>query len=160
MSYFWFSLILGCTEKNHEQNDDSGDVSAVPEEPSSEPEDNIDEPTDTDTDTDTEEPCDPGECWEFEAETDFYHEQGYPEGDGWACTVVEHTPNRMLFGPYTEEIRDGWFSAEFQLMIDDPSMVGDSTDSVLSIDVYDSTSGSLLAQRQLYRGSLGIIKTD
>lgn len=23
--------------------------------------------TDTDTDTDTEEPCDPGECWEFEA---------------------------------------------------------------------------------------------
>ena len=110
--------------------------------------------TDTDTDTDTEEPCDPGECWEFEAETDFFHEQGYPEGDGWACTVLEHSPNRMLFGPYTEEIRDGWFSAEFQLMTDDASMVGNSTDSVLLIDVYDSTSGSLLAQRQLYRGSL------
>ena len=73
-------------QKKYEHHDDSGSVSAVPEEASAEPEENIEAPTDTPS----ENPCEEGRCWDFEAETDFVHEQGFVEGAGWMCSMSAH----------------------------------------------------------------------
>ncbi len=113
-------------------------------------------PDDTSVPDDTGEyiPCIEGSCWDFEAETDFQHNQGIAEGEGWACHVSEHTENQMLWGPYTQEIQGGWFTADFRLMGDHSALQGNTTDGVLGLDVYDAESGTILAKDTLYRAEL------
>lgn len=81
--------------------------------------------------------CRNGRCefdgWIFQAERDgFGHECGRAEGDGWSVATGDHSACVVLFGPYTQDIPSGNFTATFYVMIDN-NTAGD--DRVFRLDV-------------------------
>lgn len=83
----------------------------------------------------------------FEAEN-MYHQIGRADADGWSVNVTD-TPNRYLsYGPYTTAIASGARTATFRLMLDN---VTADNNQILTLDVYDASTGRILATRTLTR---------
>ena len=95
--------------------------------------------------------CGPCTSWTWQAESDFGHQQGYPDGEGWACNTTDQTPNHMLFGPYATDLPAGAMEAIFHLMIDVPAPAGVADDVVVTLDIFDATKGEILAARVILR---------
>ncbi len=86
--------------------------------------------------------------WVFEAETDLSHAIGRLDGDGWSAVTGDDDAGYLCYGPYTTGIPRGDNTASFVLMIDN-----NSADDlpVVNLDVYDATSGAVLAERTVRR---------
>lgn len=81
----------------------------------------------------------------FENESDFGHQAGYAEGDGWVVTTRNPANTFASYGPYTSG-HSGNRTATFRLRIDNNSS---DNASLLQLDV--SSGGRILAQRTLTR---------
>ena len=86
----------------------------------------------------------------FEAESDLSHQMGYAEGDGWASNTADQSPGHMCYGPYTSVLGAGDYIAHFDLLVDVPGPPA-SNDLVVTLDVFDSQSGTYLAMRDVTR---------
>jgi hypothetical protein len=87
--------------------------------------------------------------WVYDGPSEFYHQIGRAEKDGWSVSVSD-TPNAyMCFGPYAREVGAGPRTARFTLMLDN---VDNDNAPVLTIDVADAATGTVLASRQITRG--------
>lgn len=85
--------------------------------------------------------------WKFEAEQ-LAHQIGRQEGDGWAANTASDNAAYLCYGPYTTIISAGPRIASFRLMIDNNTA---DDDRVVTLDVYDASSGSLLAAHTIKR---------
>jgi YD repeat-containing protein len=88
-----------------------------------------------------------GTAWEGES---LPHQVGYAEANGWAANVTL-LPGYLTYGPYTTGVPTGSRVATWRALID----VRDHPDNspVVTLDVYDATSGQQLAARTLTRHS-------
>lgn len=88
----------------------------------------------------------------FEAERDFFHQIGRSENGGWSVWVKD-TPERFLaYGPYTTAIAAGKRTATFRLLLD--NVTADDL-LILSLDVYDASTGRVLARQDVRRRQFG-----
>jgi YD repeat-containing protein len=76
------------------------------------------------------------------------HNIGYAEADGWAANVTMGAQH-MTYGPYTTAIPAGSHVAVWRVMID--SVAGPANDNIITIDVFDATTGQVLAIETLER---------
>lgn len=88
--------------------------------------------------------------WSWQAEsTTIMHETGQLEGDGWVCRAgIDEANKFMVYGPYDKNITSGPNIAEFRLMIDN---ITGNDDVIVSIDVRNTTTGTVLASQDLTR---------
>jgi len=86
----------------------------------------------------------------YQAEGDqFSHGTGHDDGDGWLCQCGIDMPNQhMLYGPYDTSIPAGPGTAVYKMKIDN-NTVDDNRQ--VCIDVYDATSGTVLAAQDITR---------
>lgn len=83
----------------------------------------------------------------FEAEN-LAHQIGRRDGDGWSVNVFDPTRKYMVYGPYTTSVPAGQRTANFQLMLDN---VTNDNLNIVAIDVFDSSTGAVLARRDIKR---------
>lgn len=76
------------------------------------------------------------------------HNIGYAEADGWAANVTMGAQH-MTYGPYTTAIPAGSHVAVWRVMID--VVDGAPADNIITIDVFDATTGQILAIETLER---------
>ena len=88
--------------------------------------------------------------WDYDASSEFNHQMGRAEADGWSARVGDEREKYMCFGPYATEIGTGPRMATFQIMLDN---VNFDDAKILTIDVVDARSGTVLAQHDLTRHS-------
>jgi len=86
--------------------------------------------------------------WVFNAATELNHQVGRAEADGWSVNVSDEKEHYMCFGPYATEVGTGPRTATFSLMLDNVTV---PNPPILTIDVADSATGTVLAKRDLYR---------
>jgi len=84
----------------------------------------------------------------YEAETDLLHQVGRQEGTAWSANTIADTAEHMAYGPYARDWPETTLTVTFRLMID---VVNNNPEQVVSIDVFDSTAGQVLADRGLLR---------
>ena len=86
--------------------------------------------------------------WIYQAQTSMYHQIGRTDGDGWSANCAQDGSGWLCYGPYTNQMRVGPNDAGFHLMIDN-----NNADNlvVAYIDVYDATTGQVLAARNITR---------
>jgi hypothetical protein len=84
----------------------------------------------------------------FQAESDFYHQVGRPDGDGWSVNVSDSPKRYMGYGPYTTAVPSGNRTATFRLLLDNVSA---DNNLILTVDVFNSTTGAVLARRDIRR---------
>ncbi len=77
------------------------------------------------------------------------HQIGRAAADGWSVRVGDERERYMCFGPYATEIRVGPQVARFSVMLDN---VDFDNALILTLDVADSATGTVLAKRDLTRG--------
>jgi hypothetical protein len=92
----------------------------------------------------------PGTNITFEAETEFSHMVGYADGEGWACSTADPQSGHMCYGPYTTAFGAGSYSADVHMMIDVNADTS-TNDKVVTVDVFDTASGQILAVKEVYR---------
>ena len=86
--------------------------------------------------------------WEAEGPS-LGHNTGRLETDGWLCQTGIDAPNaHMIFGPYDTSIPSGPNVAEFRMKVDNNTA---NNDAIVSIDVYNATSGQVLASQTVTR---------
>ena len=84
----------------------------------------------------------------FEAEAGYSgHQVGRADADGWSASPGD-TPGHMVYGPYTTAVPEGARTATWRLMVGNVPPDGNR---LLALDVYDSTTDRILAQRVLTR---------
>lgn len=83
----------------------------------------------------------------YQAEN-MYHQIGRADGDGWSANTTQDNPGFLVYGPYVSDIPAGNRIAIFKMMVDNNTI---NDDAVITIDVYDSTSGNVLASRVITR---------
>lgn len=89
---------------------------------------------------------------------DFYHLLGRQEGLGWAAsTGIDLQPGYMSYGPYATDLMEGPQTVFFRLRTDNNTA---DTFTVATIDVYDSTSGQILAIKDISRNEFLAPSTD
>ncbi len=77
------------------------------------------------------------------------HGTGRNDGDGWLCQCGIDEPNRhMIYGPYDSSIPAGTGTVVYRMKIDNNT--ADNLEQV-RIDVYDATSGTVLAAQDITR---------
>jgi hypothetical protein len=76
------------------------------------------------------------------------HNVGRAEGDGWSANTGDDAAGHMLFGPYATDWGGGAAEAVFSMMVDN---VTASDDVVVTLDIYDGTTGTILSQREVRR---------
>ncbi|NVJ23894.1 MULTISPECIES: hypothetical protein [Myxococcus] len=74
---------------------------------------------------------------------------GRQEGDGWSANTAADSQGHLIYGPYASHWGDGNMVAVFRMMIDVVTTGG----NVATIDIYDSTSGTVLASSVIARAS-------
>jgi hypothetical protein len=84
----------------------------------------------------------------FQAESQLSHQIGRRDGDGWSVRIGDTANRHMCFGPYTTSVAAGSRSATFRLMLDNTTA---NNNQILSLDVFDSASGRVLARRDIRR---------
>ncbi|MCE5199978.1 MAG: hypothetical protein ABFD54_00540 [Armatimonadota bacterium] len=85
--------------------------------------------------------------WNYPAQS-LFHGIGRADGDGWSASTTLDNAGYICYGPYTDSIVAGPMDAVFILQIDNNTL--DSLTAV-SIDVYDSTTNTVLAARNIKR---------
>lgn len=85
--------------------------------------------------------------WTYGA-NEFNHQIGRAEADGWSVRVGDEKEHYLCFGPYATEIGTGYRTAVFSLLLDNVTL---PNPPILTIDVVDSSTGTVLARRDLYR---------
>ena len=86
--------------------------------------------------------------WEAEGPS-LGHNTGRLETDGWLCQTGIDAPNaHMIFGPYDTGIPAGANVAEYRMKVDNNTA---NNDPIVSIDVYNATSGQVLASQTITR---------
>ena len=86
--------------------------------------------------------------WEAEGPS-LGHNTGRLETDGWLCQTGIDAPNaHMIFGPYDTSIPSGPNVAEFRMKVDNNTA---NNDPIVSIDVYNATTGLVLASQTVTR---------
>lgn len=84
----------------------------------------------------------------YESEQLSFHQIGRRDGDGWSVNVRD-TPGRyMTYGPYTTAVPSGNRTATFRLLLDN---VTADNNLILTIDVFDATTGNVLTRRDIRR---------
>jgi hypothetical protein len=86
--------------------------------------------------------------WTFDASTEFNHQIGRNDSDGWSVRVGDEREKYMCFGPYATEIGEGPRIAIWNVMFD--NVTADSY-GVLTLDVVEARSGRVLASREVKR---------
>ncbi len=87
--------------------------------------------------------------WVYQAEgAGMGHVIGRADGDGWSANTAQDASGFLVYGPYTTAIPGGPNCASFKLMIDVRSS---STEVVCRVDVYDATSATVLAYKDIRR---------
>ena len=87
--------------------------------------------------------------WTWQAEgVSILHSIGRSYSDGWTANTGQDMPGYMCYGPNTTQIPGGLNNAIFRIMID---IVAAPNDKVVTLDVYDNTSGTVLASVDVYR---------
>ncbi|WP_433304377.1 hypothetical protein ACQP2F_14850 [Actinoplanes sp. CA-030573] len=83
----------------------------------------------------------------WQTETLPYHLIGRPDGSGWSANVNDGS-GFLSYGPYTSDIRAGQHVGVVSLAIDN-----NTADNlpVATIDVYDATAATVIAQRTIHR---------
>lgn len=77
------------------------------------------------------------------------HERGSnPNEAGWSVRVGDTANRYMAYGPYTQAVASGSRAATFRLQLDN---VTADNNRILTIDVYDATTGKVLAKREIKR---------
>lgn len=82
--------------------------------------------------------------WEAES---LPHVVGYADRDGWAANV-NTTPGHMTYGPYVTDLPAGQRTAAWKMALD---VRNASNDQIVTLDVYDSTTGEQLAYKNVSR---------
>jgi hypothetical protein len=77
----------------------------------------------------------------------FGHEIGRAEADGWSAATSLDPSGYLAYGPYLS-LSDGHFDAEFRLLVDNNT--ADDL-AVVRIEASDSTTGHILAKRDIHR---------
>lgn len=86
--------------------------------------------------------------WEAEGPS-LNHITGRLETDGWLCQTGIDAPNaHMIYGPYVTNIPAGPNVAEFRMKVDNNTA---NNDPIVSIDVFNATSGQTLASQTVTR---------
>lgn len=85
--------------------------------------------------------------WEAEG-ANVGHLIGRVDGDGWSANTAQDDASFLLFGPYTTVVPAGPQVAKFRLLVDNNTF---DNAKVVRIDVWDSTAGVMLAQRDINR---------
>ena len=83
----------------------------------------------------------------YEAESDLSHGLGRLDNDGWSANVSDES-GHLIYGPYATDFGDGMIDVVFRMMID---VVNDTEEEVVTIDVYDATTGESVVSRPLTR---------
>jgi hypothetical protein len=84
----------------------------------------------------------------FQAESNLSHQIGRQDGDGWSVNVRD-TPSRyMCYGPYTTSVPSGNRTATYRMLLDN---VTADNNRILTLDVYNATTGVVLARRDVRR---------
>lgn len=86
--------------------------------------------------------------WTFDAATELNHQIGRKEADGWSVNVSDEKEHYMCFGPYATEVGSGPRTATFSIMLDNVSL---PSPPIVTIDIVDSATGTVLAKRELVR---------
>jgi hypothetical protein len=86
--------------------------------------------------------------YSYDAVDDFLHAIGNEEDDGWAAATGFHDAGHMIYGPYTSDWCGFTGEANFSLMVDN-----NTADDflVVSLEVYNSTTGQIIANRPVTR---------
>ena len=91
--------------------------------------------------------------WEAEGAS-LAHKTGRLESDGWLCQVgVDAANQHMIYGPYDQSVPAGQNTAEFRLMTDNNTV---NDDSIVTLEVYDTTAGQLLASQIITRKQFNV----
>jgi len=87
--------------------------------------------------------------WSWDTATELDHQLGRAEAGGWSASTSLDPSGYLAYGPYVSTLPAGPMTVSFQLMVDN-----NSADNlpVVSLDVFDSTAGAILAQRDVLRG--------
>ena len=89
------------------------------------------------------------EQWSFNANRDLYHEVGRIDNlcHGWSANVL-YPKGFLTYGPYISSIPKGKYSVYYSLKVDNVSA---NNHVVATIDIYDSSSKSILARDEIRR---------
>ena len=79
---------------------------------------------------------------------DTMHAVGEAEEGGWSANTEAHEAGYLSYGPYVDTLPAGLLTVRFQLMVDD-----NTADDlpVVSLDVFDVSTQTILAQREVTR---------
>ncbi|MGI8967394.1 MAG: hypothetical protein ACR2H1_15100 [Limisphaerales bacterium] len=87
--------------------------------------------------------------WTYLAQTQLSHQIGRSDAvNTWSANTAQDGPGFLCYGPYTSTLRKGPNDAGFYLMIDNNS--ADNL-TVVNLDVYDVTTGQILATKAVTR---------
>lgn len=75
------------------------------------------------------------------------HIIGSAEGDGWSAHVGD-PDGHMIYGPYTNGVPAGARVAAYRMLVDNHNA---NNSPVVVLDVWDATTGTQLAARQVTR---------
>lgn len=84
----------------------------------------------------------------YQAETDFGHQTGKQEGDGWLANAAEHFAGHMLFGPGAADIPTGRHQVKVKAMIDNRDA---DNNRIMNIDIFDATDNKIVAEKAVLR---------
>ncbi len=84
----------------------------------------------------------------FQSESLPFHQIGRREGNAWSVRVGDPKKKYATYGPYVTSLAAGRRTATFRLMLDNVS--ADNT-KILTIDVYDATTGRQLKSMDITR---------
>ncbi|WP_437753664.1 M57 family metalloprotease [Sorangium sp. So ce1389] len=76
------------------------------------------------------------------------HIIGRADADGWSADVAQDPAGYLQFGPYTTQVTAGVHTAIWNLMIDNNTA---DNQAIVKVDVYDATTGTVLASRNITR---------
>lgn len=90
--------------------------------------------------------------WGFNVKDDLYHLTGSADGEAWSAGVSSDDAGFLCYGPYTTLIYPGPMDSCFAMMIDDNTS---ANDIVVTVDVFDSTTSTVLASLDIRRQEFG-----
>ncbi len=94
----------------------------------------------------------PAPTWTFQTESHNWHQTGIRDGNAHRVRAgIDPAQRFMSFGPYTTDITPGQRTATFRLMADNAS----GTNRVLTIDVFDASTGRVITSRDISRRDFG-----
>ncbi|MCQ6563068.1 GxGYxYP domain-containing protein [Paenibacillus mendelii] len=92
----------------------------------------------------------------YEAESDFGHNTGKLDGDGWSANAAEHAPGHMLFGPNAADIPAGRHQVKFRTLIDNRTA---DNSRVLNLDIFDVTGNQVIAEKAVVKSQFQAANT-